>query len=260
MAEEETNEEELEGAESEETPAKGKGSVKLLGAVVALIGTGTALALMAVPKKVETPVLTGPAMYQFFESDLVGNPLDDNYARYLKFSPKCSYFAYDPNYPTLRREDTHYDTLLREIMQFTVSQYRIEEVMAGTKREVFAAALEEVAEPILFPVHLGPTKTPYDIDEASGLRLGDSQERAGSFRGLFHEHTLKVDGERKKLQLDAGPEVTFKGDEFDLLVENAKGGTLYVDVTGLKEGFFGEVNVGVMGRIRRLFTGDIIAQ
>ena len=41
---------------------------------------------------------------------------------------------------------------------------------------------------------------------------------------------------------------------------SADGETLYVDVTTLDDEFAGEVNVGAMGRIRRLLTGDIIAQ
>ena len=62
------------------------------------------------------------------------------------------------------------------------------------------------------------------------------------------------------LQLDGGPEVQFDGSEHDLLVEAEDGTKIYVNVTTLDDAFEGEVNVGVMGRIRRMFTGDIIAQ
>lgn len=262
MAEEEINENE-DGTEdgAEEEPKKGKGSIKLLGAVVGLLTAGSALAMMAMPKKEVAKVLDGPAMHRFFgEEDLVGNPLDDNFSRYIKFKPSCSFFAYDLLYPSTRVLDEHYLTALKEAMVFTISQYRIDEVMSGASREAFAAELEEVAEPVLFPVHLGETQTPYDPDPVSGLRLGDSQDLHGTFRGAFYEHELHVNARTKTLQLDEEPEIEFVGNEHDLLVESENGSVFYVNVTELKEDFEGKVHVGVMGRIRRMFTGDIIAQ
>ncbi len=263
MADEETiDAPDEEGAATEEGgKKKSKGNIKLLGGVIGLIGAGTILAVMAMPKTAKTPTFVGPAMHVFLpDADMVGNPLDDNFSRYIKFKPSCSYMAYDLAYPEARRQDPHYETILKQAMQFTISQYRIDEVMAGANRDAFAAALEDVAEPILFPVHLGMTMSPYDPDEESGLRLGDSQDREGSFRGPFYDHVLKVDAPKKTLQLDDGPEVSFTGNEYDLLVEAEDGTKLYVDVLNLDENFEGEVNVGIMGRIRRMFTGDIIAQ
>lgn len=256
----EENEEGAEAGEGEEQK-KSKGPMKLLGAVVGLIGAGTVLAVMAKPSVEELPSFEGPAMHTFFlDGEIVGNPLDDNYSRYLKFSPSCSYFAYDLAYPESRRADEHYETLLRESMQYRISQYRMEEVMGGAARESFSAALEEIAEPILFPVHIGETATPYEMDPESGLRIGDSQERHGTFRGGFYEHVLHVNQPERTIQLDDGPELNFGGNEYDLLLESTDGTKLYVDVSGLVDGFEGEVHVGVMGRIRRMFTGDIIAQ
>lgn len=263
MADEVTEETGADATESDESQGgkKSRGPLKLFVAVIALIGTGAALAMMAVPKKERPKVLQGPAMHQIFDGgELVGNPLDDNFSRYLKFTPSCSYLAYDLAYPTSRRADPHYEAQMREAMQYTVSEYLIDEVMSGANRDAFAAALEEVAEPILFPVHIGPTATPYETDAESGLRIGDSQERTGTFRGPYWEFALKVDATKKTIQLGDGPEQTFNGDEVDLMVQAVDGSTLYVDVSGLKEDFVGEVRTGVMGRIRRLFTGDIIAQ
>jgi hypothetical protein len=136
----------------------------------------------------------------------------------------------------------------------------MDEVMAGSAREIFSAALEEITEPILFPVHIGKTVRPYDTEEASGLRIGESQERKGTFRGAFYDHVLNVNQPRRTIQFDEGPETPFQGDEEDLLVQTDDGSTLFVDVSDLATGFRGEVNVGVMGRIRRVLTGDIIAQ
>lgn len=240
---------------------KSKGNVKLLGGVIGLIGAGTMLAVMAMPKAARAPSYVGPAIHVFLpDADMVGNPLDDNFSRYIKFKPSCSYMAYDLAYPEARRQDPHYETILKQAMQFTISRYRIDEVMAGASRDAFAAALKDVAEPILFPVHLGMTASPYDPEEESGLRLGDSQDRDGTFRGPFYDNLLKVDGPKKTLQLNDGPEVSFNGGEYDLLVEAEDGTKLYVDVINLAEDFEGEINVGIMGRIRVMFTGDIIAQ
>lgn len=267
MAEEETKEAEdgdeatAEGGDSAESKGSSKGAIKLLGGIVGLIATGTILAMMAMPKKEQVKSFQGPAMHTFFTNgEIVGNPLDDNFSRYLKFSPSCSYFAYDLAYPEQRRADLHYETQLKETMQYTISRFTIDEVMAGSGRDAFAAELEKVAEPILFPVHLGETVGPFDPDPESGLRLGDSQERSGTFRGAFYENVLQVDATKKTVQLGDGPVQKFTSGDFDLLVENEAGDSVYVDVSGLKEDFVGEVRIGVMGRIRRLFTGDIIAQ
>jgi flagellar basal body-associated protein FliL len=268
MAEEETNEAEegaegeaAEGSASEESKPSSKSSIKLLGGVVALIATGTILAMMAMPKKEEAKTFDGPGWHTFFtDGEIVGNTLDNNFSRYLKFTPSCSYLAYDLNYPESRRADPQYETQLKELMQYTISQYTLEEVMKGTDHGTFAAELEQIAEPILFPVHIGPTTMPYEEDPESGLRAGDSQERHGTFRGPFYEHVLKVDATRKTIQLDDGPEQKFGGSEYDLLVESEAGEKLYVDVSGLEDDFVGEVHVGVMGRIRRLLTGQVIAQ
>ena len=262
MADEETEPtENEEGAEGEESPKKSKGPLKLLGGIVALIGAGTMLAVMAKPSKEVLPSFAGPAMHTFFlDGEIVGNPIDDNFSRYLKFSPSCSFYSYDLAYPESRRMDEHYETLLKETIQFTISQYRITEVMPGAAREAFSDTLKEIAEPILFPVHIGKTASPYDIEEASGLRIGDSQERHGTFRGAFYDHVLKVNQPNGTIQLDESAEIKFGGQEYDLLIETEDGTKLYVDVSNVTEGFEGEVNVGVMGRIRRMFTGDIIAQ
>lgn len=263
MADEENKDdpEAEDGAPEEGGEKKSKGNVKLLGGVIGLIGAGTMLAVIAMPKTTKAPSYVGPSMHVFLpDADMVGNPLDDNFSRYIKFKPSCSYMAYDIAYPESRRLDPHYETILKQAMQFTISQYRIDEVMAGANRDAFAAALKDVAEPILFPVHLGPTASPYDPDEESGLRLGDSQDRDGTFRGPFHDHVLKVNAPKKTIQLDDGPEVNFNGGEYDLLIEAEDGSKLYVDVINLDKEFEGEVNVGIMGRIRRMFTGDIIAQ
>ena len=254
----EEGEGEGEGELEQETP---KGSLKVMGGVIGLVVAGVMLAIIAKPSKAVNRSFLGPAKHSFFpERGIVGNPFDGNFTRLVKFTPSCDFFAYDLAYPDSRRLDEHYETLLAETMQLTISKFRMDEIMAGATREMFSAALEEIADPILFPVHIGMTASPYDTDGASGLRIGDSQERQGTFRGSFYDHVLRVSRPRKTIQLDANPKVSFQGDEQDLLVATDDGSKLFVDVSHLSMGFAGEVNVGVMGRIRRVLTGDIIAQ
>lgn len=244
----------------EETP-KSRGPLKLLGAVVGLIGAGAMLAVMAMPKTATTPTFEGPGTHIFFpQGEIVGNPLDDNFSRYVKFSPSCTYFAYDLAYPEARRNDPTYETLLREAFQSTISRSKIDDIIKGAGKDAFAAALEDIAEPILFPVHLGDTARPYDQHEASGLRLGDRQEREGTFRGPFHEHTLKVDATRSTLQIEGGPEVEFQDGDREVIVEAPDGTKVYVDTSDIVEDFIGEVPIGVKGRIRTIMTGEIMAQ
>ena len=111
-------------------------------------------------------------MHNFFEKDIVGNPLDDNFSRYLKFSPSCSYFAYDITYPSSRTADEHYEKSLRQAMMYTISRFRIDEVMAAASRVGLAPrsrkwrSRSSSRAPRRAP-------TPYDPDPASGLRLGE---------------------------------------------------------------------------------------
>ncbi len=203
----------------------------------------------------------GPQMHSFFvEGTVVGNPLDDNYSRYMKITPSCSFFAYDTAYLDQQQSDPHRSAALKERVQSVMSSSTINEIFDQNGRDAFAEEIQSVSENVLFPVHLGATKKPYGQHAASGLRVGDSQQEAGTFRGYFHEHTLQVNAVQKTLQLSDGPVTPYRGDEVDLKVWNQAGETLYVDVTCIESDFVGAVPVGIMGRIRRVFTGDIIAQ
>ena len=192
MAEQQTNEAEGEAPENQATPKASRGSFKLLGAVVGLIALGSTLAIVSMPEKAAPQSFAGPAMHNFFEKDIVGNPLDDNFSRYLKFSPSCSYFAYDITYPSSRTADEHYEKSLRQAMMYTFSRYRIDEVMAAARGRP-SRRLEEVAEPVpSLRTPETPTPTTSTPRRARGLQPGPPRHLPRA----FHQHVLKVDAGR----------------------------------------------------------------
>ncbi len=264
MAEEENNEAEGQPAEAETQPTKKKGgAVKLLGGLVALIATGSALAMMAIPTKVIEPRMTGPFEFAFFaeedQTDVITNTQDNNFSRYIKFQPTSLVFAYDEAYPSQRRMEQGFIIAMRQAMSRTVLKYELAHIYDHP--EEFNEELRQAAEPILFPVCVGEALTSDGRDPASGLMMGDSQATAGTFRGDFYSHEIKVNAKRGTLQIDSdGPVQSFNGSETNLMVEDRNGKVVYVDVTGVADEFEGSVRIGVKGRIRRLITGTITAQ
>ena len=263
MAEEQTQEDPATNVtEAPQPRAKGRRSVKLLGGVAGLIATGSILALMAIPSK-EAPVrMTGPMEFSFFgledEKKLVANPRDDNFSRYINFEPSCLVFTYDPLYPAARRAEPGFSGSIQEAMRKVVSRYELDQILSNL--DEFAEELRRVAEPVLFPVCFGDAQTTYLPDSASGIMAGNSQDVRGTFRGDFHGHALVIDQGAGTLQLGDGPLAPFNGTETDLMIEDAQGRTLFVDVTGLEPDFNGPVPVGVKGRIRRMINCAPIAQ
>lgn len=249
-------------AEPVEQQKSGKGPLKLLAGVVLLIATGGGVAMMAMPKKPKGPeTFGGPWSFAFFETDFVANTIDDNFSRYIKFAPSCNYFAYDQTYADNRKLDPDFVPSVDEAITTVVARYKLQEIMKdGSGEELaLAAQLEEVLEPLLFPVHVGESTLPLETDPDSGLRVGDSQDRFGTFRGAFREHFIEVDSAAKTLQLADGDVITFSGSENDLELRTADGRTIFLDVTKLKPDFKGKVNVGVHGRIRQIHLGRKLA-
>ena len=79
-------------------------------------------------------------------------------------------------------------------------------------------------------------------------------------RGGFHSHVLHVDQPRSTIALGNGVPISFSATDRDLLVENEHGLTVYVNVSQLKEGFFGDVPVGTFGRIREILFDKFLVQ
>ena len=250
-------------AKEDEAPKGGKGPLKLLVVVVLLIATGGGVAMIAMPKKAAGPqTYSGPWSFTFFESDFIANTRDDNFSRFIKFAPSCSYFAYEESYAKQRRLDPDFLPSVDEAITGVVARYTLLEIMKdGSGEELaFAAELEQALEPILFPVHVGESALPLESDPDSGLRVGDSQHRFGTFRGAFHEHTLEVDAVARTLNLANGDLFSYSGSETDFEVRTSDGRKLFVDVTKVKPSFKGKVNVGIHGRIRQVHLGRKLAQ
>jgi hypothetical protein len=54
--------------------------------------------------------------------------------------------------------------------------------------------------------------------------------------------------------------VRFKGDEENLEVPCGDGTSIWIDVTSLEPTFQGDLNVGVMGRTRRVLWNEVLLQ
>ncbi|MCP3914816.1 MAG: hypothetical protein GY711_04550 [bacterium] len=263
MAEEEKeepdDEQAGEGSEESSEEEKDRGPVKLVGGIVGIVAVGAILAIMAAPSTEERMVLTGPFPFQILEAPFQANALDGNLTRYVRFTPHCEFFAYEEAYLATRATDPLYLPELKTALSQSAANKTIAEMLEGIQRELFPVEIQENIAPVLFPLHIGETTFHRETDATSGLRPGFSFEKA-TFRGLFHDHVLKLDAIAKTLQLDDGVEMTFTGDEQDLIVRSLAGDTLYVDVSAVDPEFQGEVQVGVHGRVRKVMIVDAMAQ
>ncbi|MDF1836462.1 MAG: hypothetical protein P1V35_01215 [Planctomycetota bacterium] len=248
-----------DGEEGDGTPKK-KSPIKLVGALVAVVGMGAALAVMAIPSgPKETPRFVGPFFHDLVDKDVVTNTKDDHFKRFVKYKPQVEFFAYDAEYINSRMNDQLYTAWLTDSFSGLASNKSINDIMAGANRERFAQVIRHAIEPVLFPVHIGSSDSPLDLDPESGIRPGDSY-RLNTFRGSFWNHTLTIDGEAKTLTVDEGDATPFLGDELDLKVMTPSGDWVYLDVTSMEPGFSGTVQIGVKGRIRQVFVTNMMAQ
>ena len=245
-----------EASEAENKPSKSRGPLKLLLGVVLLVATGGALATMAIPSKPVEFKLGGPYFARLLDKDIVVSTPDGNATRYLKFRVDCEFASYDETYVTTRAADPFFVPYLHSEAQTIASARTLDKSVIGAERAEFCAALRSGLEPIVFPIHVGETINPLDADPASGLRPGVSHHQA-SFRGRFHDWTMKVDGPARTLQLGEGNPVTFAGNEDDLEVRCQLGDTIYVDVTHLDPEFSGDLKVGVHGKLRNILLEAI---
>lgn len=260
MADEEKkeNEEGEEGEESSDSPGKKKG-ILLGGGVVGLVVVAWAASLMAVPAEPEERAFSGPFVAPLSEEKIQVNLAGEGGRRYLVMSLSAVYDAYDETYFATRVIDPLYLPLLQDALIDIGSQKAREEVTSQADRDVFKQEIRTAVDPILFPIHLGDSLTPYDPDTLSGLAPGESVYTS-TLRGPQAEHSITVDNVAKSLQLDGGDEIRYAGIETDLELISPTGKVVFVDVTGLEEGFQGEVPVGVLGRVRRVIFSELLVQ
>jgi len=257
MADEKDNEQEPQDG-AEETPSGKKKIMLLLGGAVAVPAAAFVLALMAVPSDVETPKfqtgLIGP-----LTEDRIQVNLGNEQERFFVFEYNVYYEAYDELYFTNRSADPVYRAFLKDALIGLAAAKTPEQVTEIAYEPAFREEIKNVVEPLLFPVHVGHGATPTTPDPKSGLAPGQSWLLA-TFRGPFHEHVIRLDDERREIQLDEGAVVEYEGDERDLVVYSEEDETVYVDVSNVVDGFRGEVRVGVMGRVLQILKEDTLIQ
>jgi len=264
MADTEKSKDEVEQQEGEEQTeasekSSSKGSLKLLAAVVCLIAVGSTLAVVAIPTKEKPTRFDGPYFYELSEDPFTVTATDSNGSRYVKFKPSAEYVAYAKDYVPGREKDPFFGSYLNSKVLEVSSTKSIDEMLRGAAQAAFAEEIRHEIDPIVFPVHVGDTTHPLDMDEVTGLKPGSSHMDA-TFRGRIHDHVLKFDGQARTLQIDEGPVATFGGDEEDLQLQTVEGKYVYVDVTGFEEDFIGEVPIGCHGKLRKIILNGTIAQ
>lgn len=234
----------------------------LSGGVVSLIGLAWALSVVAVPAKHEEVrhEVAGPFVANIspptgFQVNLAGR----GGKNYLAMSLKAEVDAYAEAYANERTADPLYQAKLTDAVLKVAARKTKLDLDTEVGKDVFREELKVALDPVLFPVHVGNETTAAARDVLSGLRPGTSSDKA-TLRGLFYDHALEVDAAEHTLRLDGGPPVRFQGDETDLLVLDAQGRSLYVDVSGLHPGFRGNVHAGTFGRVRNIYFGSFLTQ
>ena len=255
MADEQKPTTEDEG--TEEKPKK-KG-LMLVGGIVGVLALAFIASTMAVPAKKEPRKLLGPLTGPLTEENISVNLSDNQSKRYLQFKLHCEFYAYETDYYGSRLLDPLYMPRLLDALQRVASSLTVEDVTGKVNRPIVVQEMIQGIDPVLFPIHIGETSMPYDMEKSSGLRPGYSNSRA-TFKGYLDEHTLKVDVPAKTLQVNDGPVVQFEGTETDLEVTTVDGKTLYFDVTGCVPDFQGELVIGCHGHLQNLLIQDWILQ
>ncbi len=248
---------------SPENAADASGSKKRIllaaGLVVGIVMAAYGAFLVATPGSKTTPRFAGPFTTELFSDKYQVNLAGSGMKRFLQLTLSVIYEAYDETYVVQRNRDPLYEPYLQSTVLAVCSTKTLEEVQGRASQDALMEELRVELEPVLFPIHVGPTKLALALDPASGLRPGFSADRS-SFRGPFHEHRLSVDAAQRTVRLDDGPPASFSGNETDLVVLDAEGRTLHLDVTGLVADFRGEVQVGTHGRIRRILPKYFLVQ
>lgn len=257
MAEENENEELEENEEGETDQAAKKKKVLLGGGVLSIVAAGVMAAMVALPSTKSKPHFAGPFTMELFEDQFSCNIDVGGRTRFLQMKPEVFYYAYDQEYLAGRTTDDLYPPALYDKVFRISSSMSLEEIYGEVNKLSFMEELRDGIDPILFPVHLGETTLPWELDEISGLRPGLSSSR-NTFRGRFHEHFLRVDAVSGTMKIDDGPEAEFDLGDMDVQVLSENGEVLFVDTSSLDPGFIGELSLGVQGQIIQILAVDLL--
>ena len=254
-----------EKTDGEAAPKKSKAGLFAGAGLAVACALGAVVATMAVPEPpAPEPVLQGPFVSKLSNKDITVNLAGEGSRRYLVMSLNAEYFAYDQSYVDARlggsgAEDPLYTAMLKDALLKLAATRTRDQVTDLALMDAFLEDVRVAVDPILFPVCVGDSHGQSILDSASGLKVGESVMRS-SLTGFLHQHSVAVDAVKKTLQLDKGAVVSFQGRERDLRLENHEGKTVFVDVTGLKPEFVGELPIGVPGQVRRIYREQFLVQ
>jgi hypothetical protein len=227
-----------------------------------MIASGAIAAMMAIPSEEEKPRMMGPfALSLYGENEqCVVNLAEPGRTRFLQMKPQATFMAYDPLYMDMRITDTLYKASLDHAIFGVVSSKAIADIWGNEiDRSTFAEELRDSLGPILFPIHIGKTVLPWDVDKPSGLQPGLSSAK-NTFRGAIEDHFLNVDLKTMEMWVDEGPRTEFKDGDSDVRIITEEGTTLYVSTSHMKDEFEAPVKVGVRGRIIQIIPADLKVQ
>ena len=254
--EKEAPEEEVEG---DETPKKSKKGLILIGATLLLAGAGYFGATMGVPAEEPIPQYDGPFVVALSEDNIQVNLSSTERTVYLLMKLNAEFDAYTAGELEGRLEDPLFLAILKDRLLKLSSTKTPEMIASSDAQDAFMIEIRDAIDPICFPVHVGEGPTPFAADPASGAKPGDSTLN-DTLRGRWYDHTLHIDAPNLTVRLDEGEDIAYVGDEVDLAVTNAEGHFIFLNTTGIKADFVGDLNVGVKGRLRRILREYFITQ
>lgn len=258
MADAKKDEKKDDKAAAPADPAKKK-KLMAIGGVVGGLALAFVAAMFAVPKKeaVTKVSLDGPFVGPITPKKVQVN--DSGGRGYIVFELSLKYDAYSSDYLASRAGDPVCQAEILDALVTIASAKSRNDMTDKVGKPVFLEEVRAAIDPLVFPVCLGSGLSATDPDAASGLVPGESMAKS-TFRGLLEEHVLHVDAVQKKLRADDGAEITFTGEEQDLQVPCGTDMFLWIDMTGLKPEFVGEVKFGIRGRTRRVLWNEVLLQ
>lgn len=262
-----------EAAAEQAPPKKSKALLFGIGGAAGILALAFVASLMAVPKKAHIPHLEGPFVAKLSKDTLQANLAGAGGKRYVAMLLQAEYYAYSEAYVQGRlgggggdgghgpaaAEDPLYLAMLKDALLTIAARKTAEQMTDQAVSDVFLEEVREAVDPILFPIYVGDAMSPQQSDTKSGLKVGEDHVRS-TMRGLLHDHALRIDGAARTIALDGGSAIPFTDRDRNLKVINQAGECVFVDCSGYKAPFTGEVPVGVPGRVRRIFKDSLLVQ